>query len=317
MKISEFMEQELISIPYGTGRIDALYYKSTAPRQKEGMGTVVIHVHGFLGNFLEGSQRFLPPLLARAGYSSLCINTRLATFGLFFGYGIIDDTVPQLDAAVIHLKKLGYKSIVLSGYSIGGSVVLRYASLRSNVSKFPSLKGIIAVSTPYSHPDSVRRRWERWGSNPSYDEIYRRVRETLRPDPMHTAEDRTMVIYRARGDTLNPEHSELYTYKTWWFLAGPEAESAKCYKQITEINIPLLLIQARRDQDLRPEEAEDLASLAAHAGNGDASAIYLDAAHDFEGCEEILGEAVTGWLDRILGVNPGSNESKEARKAVD
>ncbi len=83
---------------------------------------------------------------------------------------------------------------------------------------------------------------------------------------MHTAEDRTMVIYRARGDTLNPEHTELYTYKTWWFLAGPEAESAKCYKQITEINIPLLLIQGRRDQDLRPEEAEDLASLAAHAG---------------------------------------------------
>lgn len=305
MKISAFMEQELISIPYAMGKIDALYYKSTAPGQKEGMGTVIIHVHGFLGNFLEGSQRFLPPLLARAGYSSLCMNTRLATFGLFFGYGIIDDTIPQLDAAIIYLKKLGYKSIVLSGYSIGGSVVLRYASLRSDVSKFPSLKAIIAVSTPYSHPDSVRRRWDRWGSNPSYDEIYRRVRETLKPDPMHTAEDRTMVIYRARGDTLNPEHTELYTYKTWWFLAGPEAESAKCYKQISEINIPLLLIQGRRDQDLRPGEAEDLASLALHAGNGDASALYLDAEHDFEGCEETLGEAVTNWLDQRLGPGPG------------
>ena len=303
MKISEFMEQELVSIPYGTGKIDALYYKSTVPRQGEGKETVVIHVHGFLGNFLEGSQKFLPPLLARAGYSSLCINTRLATFGLFFGYGIIDDTIPQLDAAIVYLKKLGYTSIVLSGYSIGGSVVLRYASLRSDVSKFPSLKGIIAISTPYSNPDSVRRRWERWGSNPSYDEIYRRVRETLRPDPMHTAEDRTIVIYRARGETLNPEHAEVYTYKTWWFLAGPEAEPAKCYKQITGINIPLLLIQGRDDKDLRPDEASDLAGLAVEAGNRDASALYLDAGHDFDGCEETLGEAVAGWLDRRFGGN--------------
>ncbi len=87
MKISDFMEQELISIPYGMGKIDALYYRSTAPGRGDGMGIVVIHVHGFLGNFLEGSQRFLPPLLARAGYSSLCMNTRLATFGSFSATG--------------------------------------------------------------------------------------------------------------------------------------------------------------------------------------------------------------------------------------
>lgn len=297
---SEFMEQELVSIPFGQGKIDALYYRSLTAKGGAGREPVVIHVHGFLGNFLEGAQRFLPPILAKAGYSSLSINTRMSAFGLFFGYGIIDDTVPQLDAAVVYLKRLGYTRIILSGYSIGGSIVLRYASQRSDPAKFPTLKGIIALSAPYSNPDSVRKRWDGWESNPSYDEIYRRVKETLKPDPSHTPEDRTMVIYRARGNTLNPEHAELYTYKTWWFLAGPEAESAMCYRQITGIRVPVLLIQGTGDEDLRPGEAEDLARLARSSGNDDASAVYLDSGHDFQDREDELGEAIIKWLDERL-----------------
>jgi fermentation-respiration switch protein FrsA (DUF1100 family) len=107
-----------------------------------------------------------------------------------------------------------------------------------------------------------------------------------------------VIIYKARGGTLNPEHTELYTYKTWWYLAGPEAESSKCYKQIARIRIPVLLIQGSEDAELRPEEANDLAGIARNAGNGDVSAIYLDADHDFDGKEKELGEAIKEWLGR-------------------
>jgi len=286
----EIVEQELISIPFGNSKIDALFYRSLLNAGKPEKEPVIIHIHGFLGNFLEGSQRFLPPILAEAGYSSLSMNTRMATFGLFFGYGIIDDTVPQIDAAIVYLKNMGYSKIILSGYSLGSSIVLRYASLRNDPSVFTSLKGIIALSTPFSTPHTIRNRWNKWGSNPSYDEIYRRVKETLKPDPHRSSEDRTVIIYKARGDTLNPEHTELYTYKTWWYLAGPEAEAAKW--------IPILLIQGREDDELGPDESEKLAQIAQKAGNHDVTALYLDANHNFDGKEEALGIVIRQWLDR-------------------
>src|ERR1700758_2798804 len=196
-----FMEQELISIPFNDGKIDALFYHSTTDKWQSEKEPIIIHVHGFLGNFLEGSQRFLPPILVKTGYSSLSINTRMANFGLFFGFGILDDTVPQIDTAIVFLKRLGYKKIILSGYSLGGSVVLRYAALRNDTSAYPTLKGVIAFSTPYSMPDSIHRRWDRWGSQPSYDEVYTRAKEILKPNPYNASEDRTILIYKARGDT--------------------------------------------------------------------------------------------------------------------
>src|SRR3970282_2356851 len=124
MKV-KFMEQELISIPFGKSKIDALFYHTTAQSDQSEKEPIVIHVHGFLGNFLDGSQRFLPPILAKEGYSLLVINTRLANFSLFFGFGILEDTVPQIDTAIVFLKGLGYKKIILAGYSLVGCIVLQ------------------------------------------------------------------------------------------------------------------------------------------------------------------------------------------------
>jgi len=293
-----FMEQELVSIPFDDSKIDALYYHSTVQDERVSRDTAVIHVHGFLGNFLDGSQRFLPPILAEGGYSSLAINTRMANFGLFFGYGLIDDVMPQIDRSVEYLLELGYKKIILSGYSLGTCIVLRYASLRDDRERYPHLKGVISLATPYSMPDSIRRRWNRWDSEPTYDEVYEESREILKPDPRNTQHDRTILIYKARGDTYLPWHTEIYTYKTWWFLAGPEAETAKAYLKMERINLPLLLIQGWYDDVVRPEETHDLAQIAIQAGNQDVSAFYVNAGHTFEGKEEELGDIIVRWLDR-------------------
>lgn len=293
-----FMEQELISIPFDNSKIDGLFYRTKVWNREHEKEPIVVHVHGFLGNFLDGSQRFLPPILARAGYSSLAINTRMANFSLFFGYGILEDTVPQLDRVITFLKELGYKNIILSGYSLGGCIVLRYAALRNSPDVYPSLRGVITLATPYSMPDSVRRRWEKWGSEPSYEEVYNRARELLKPDPYNSQEDRTILIYKARGHTYRPEHTEIYTYKTWWFLAGPEADGAKAYKQIERIKIPILLIQGWHDEVINPIETYDLAQLAISAGNRDVSAFYVNAGHTLEGKEEEVGEIIIKWLDR-------------------
>ncbi len=222
----------------------------------------------------------------------------MANFGLFFGFGILEDTVPQIDTAIVFLNRLGYKKIILSGYSLGGSAVLRYGALRNDQSAYTSLRGVIALATPYSMPDSIRRRWNRWESQPSYDEIYTRAKEILGPDPYNASKDRTILIYRARGDTYQPEHTEIYTYKTWWFLAGPEAEGAKGYKQIEQIKIPILLIQGWYDDIVDPRETYDLAQIALDAGNKDVSAFYVNTGHTLEGKEDELGDIIIKWLDR-------------------
>ncbi len=294
----KIMEQELVSIPYDDSKIDALLYLSKVEKQGSEKEPIVIHVHGFLGNFLDGSQRFLPPILARAGFSSISINTRMANFGLFFGYGLLDDTIPQIDRVVIYLKELGYTKIILSGYSLGTSIVLRYASIRNDPSKYPSLKGVVSLATPYSMPDSIRRRWDRWGSRPAYQQVYEEAKEILKPDPYRSTEDRTILIYRARGNSYRPEHTEIYTYKTWWFLAGPEAETAQAYKKMEQIKVPILLIQGWYDDVVNPQESYDLARVALNAGNKDVSALYVNAGHTFEGKEEELGDIIIRWLNR-------------------
>lgn len=292
----KYMEQELIAIPHGEGKVDALFYKSTKNHSEEISKTAVIHVHGFLGNFLDGTQRFLPPILAKSGYSSLSINTRLANFGLFFGYGIIDDTIPQIDRAKEFLLEQGYKNIVISGYSLGGAVALRYVAMRSS-KKYGHIKGVMVLAAPYSMPDSIKRRWDKWGSEPSYDQIYEEAKAIFKGDPDNTTEDRTIVIYKTRGDTYRPEHSGIYTYKTWWQLASPEADSAKCYKQIEKIHQPILLVQGWYDEIVDSQETYHLAQVARDSGNKNVSVFFVDSGHAFERHEKELGDIAVGWLN--------------------
>lgn len=298
-KPSKFMEQELVSIPSADGKVDGIYYHSTAGGNDAGAkNTAIIHIHGFLGNFLDGSQRFLPPILAESGYSSLAINTRMANFGLFFGYGIIDDVLQQIDAAAEYLTRLGHSNVLVSGYSLGTCIVLRYAAMRNDPGRYPNLKGYMLLATPYSMPESIRRRWNRWESEPSYDEVYQEAKEILKPDPYNTEQDRTILIYKARGSTYLPWHTEIYTYKTWWFLAGPEADTAKAHLMIEKVTAPILLVQGWHDDVVRPEETHELAEIALGAGNPDVSAFYVNAGHTFEGREGELGEIIVGWLDK-------------------
>ena len=148
-------------------------------------------------------------------------------------------------------------------------------------------------------PDSIRRRWDKWNSQPSYEQVYNEAKEILYPDPSsEDVDDRTIIIYKARGDSYRPEHTEIYTYKTWWFLAGPEAESAMGYKQVVNIKVPILLIQGWNDEIVHSSETHDLAQVAITAGNDDVSAFYLNTGHSLAGKEEELGDIIIRWLDR-------------------
>lgn len=259
---------------------------------------IIILVHGVLGHFLaRGTPRQMPPMLIEYGINSFSINTRMAYLGQIFGHAIFDTTVYDIDAALEYLKKSGYRNIFILGFSLGANIAAYYASVRQNL----YVRGLILEGCAYSLPDSQQRRWKKWGSIPSYEEVFKKASEVLGPDPLASPEDRIFLVQRAWGDTLNPFHNEIFTYKTWWYMRSPQAHNAKTYKVIPNVTIPILFLQGANDDILADRECVDLAELVRQSGNGAVEVRYIaDAMHDcMENPEQTVG-TIADWIKNII-----------------
>ncbi|MEO2138636.1 MAG: hypothetical protein ABGX91_00175, partial [Thermoleophilia bacterium] len=107
------VERVLATIPAVDGEVhDALLHIDERPtRVREratGRRTALIHVHGIMGNFLVGTLRFLPARLARAGFPTLVVETRMGNVGQLFGTAIFEDAVKDIAAAWGWLQAEGY-----------------------------------------------------------------------------------------------------------------------------------------------------------------------------------------------------------------
>ena len=293
----EFSSGSIVSIPFNRNHIDALYYHLAGHDEHRKRKPVILRLHGLLGNFLDETEHLLPHFLAQQNYSSLTTNTILANLGLFFGFGIFEDALPQIDAVCQFLKKEGFKKIVLAGHGLGGCMAIRYGALQGDHSHFPEFQGVIAIATPYSLPDTVRNRWKRFGSEPSYDDVYQRASQIFKPEPgKEPSEDETIVIKRAHGPTTRPADTEIYTLKTWWALAGPEADGPKAYCHIGKIKVPILLVHGLRDEIVSHDEFQALGQLARDARNADVTMLELESDHSLAGKHHELGLTIVRWL---------------------
>ncbi|MEQ9619257.1 MAG: alpha/beta hydrolase [Deltaproteobacteria bacterium] len=259
---------------------------------------IIILVHGVLGHFLaRGTPRQLPGALAENGINSFSINTRMAYLGQINGNAIFDKTVYDIDAALDYLREEGFLNIFILGFSLGANLAAYHNSIRT----YSELKGIILEGCAYSLPDSQKRRWDKWKSIPSYGEVYEKAIELLAPDPISSRNDRIFLVNRAWGDTLNPFHNEIFTYKTWWFMRSPEAENAKTYKIIPEMKTPLLLLQGEHDDILDDWECRELARSARESGNGAVEFNYIPGAkHDCMENAEATVNAISVWVKTVL-----------------
>lgn len=252
--------------------------------------TAVVHCHGALGNFLVGTLRFLPAPLARAGFPVLVVETRLANIGQLFGAGVFDDATLDVDAAVAWLRDAGYTHVVVSGLSTGATLATRFAATRH----LPTLRGLLTMSSPWGLPQAMRRRSDRYHSDPPYAETTRIVRDALATDP---DADRVFVVEKSRGPTREPRHSEVYTHRTWWTTRGPSATAAMAFRQIGQVWAPILLVQGTADELVQPWEPDALATIARRGGNPDVEVVLLpEAGHLFRGHEVALADLVVRWL---------------------
>jgi pimeloyl-ACP methyl ester carboxylesterase len=279
-------------------RLDALLLSRSSDRKEDLSNTpIIINIHGVLGHFLaRGTPRLLPQALLEHGISSFSVNTRMAFMGQIMGYGIFNDIINDIDASIELLKKEGFHQIFILGYSLGANLVAYYAAERSD----PDIRGLILEGCAFSLPDSQKKRWSRWNSVPSYDEVYSKAKEILGPDPYKSSNDQIFIVYRAWGPTFNPFHIEIFTYKTWWFMRGPEAYNAMTYRLVPNIKIPILFLQGENDDILESWETRELARLAREARNSDVTVKYIPKAmHD---CMENPDETVRTIVDWILGI---------------
>ena len=293
----EYCSGTIVSIPSGHHKIDALFCHIVTDKEHVQNKPIILRLHGMLGNLLDETEHFLPGILAKHGYSSITMNTLLANLGLFFGFGVFDDAMAQIDGVCHFLREVGFKKIVIAGHGLGGCMAIRYGALTHDPKKHPDIVGVIAMATPHSMPETIRRRWDRFGSEPSYAEVHNRAQRLFRPESEgEPPRDETVVIKKAHGHTFLPEHTEIYTLKTWWALAGPEAEAAKACKHIGHIKVPILLVHGLNDDMIEYGEFEDLGQLAREGGNTDVTTCHLDADHTFEGKHDELGQIIINWL---------------------
>jgi len=258
---------------------------------------IIIIVHGELGHFLsQGTPRILPKYLHDQGISSFAINTRMANIGRIKGERIFDDAIMDIEATVKVLEDIGFNRIYILGYSLGSNLAIYYVSQCSN----PNVCGIILEGCTYSLPESHRKRLIKWKSIPSYEEIYKKAKELLRPDPYTSLNDTILMVSHAWGPTLKPRHFGIFTYKTWWFMKGPEATKTKAYKLIPKVKTPILFLRGENDRLVENWETIKLASIAKEAGNSDVTIKYIpDARHD---CMEKPGEttdAICNWISLL------------------
>lgn len=292
--------RQLVTLTAADGQVhDALFNideRALRIRQRAtGRRTAIVHIHGIMGNFLVGTLRFYAAPLARAGFPVLVLETRMANVGQLFGQAIFEEAIRDVEAAVEWLRREGFETLIVSGYSSGATLATRFAAIKH----VPELRGLVCLGNPWGLPESMQERAERFGAHPDYDELTAIVHAALGDDPDDPSRDRLVIVEQSRGPSTRPADSEVYTYRTWWHSRGPAATSAKAHLQIGQVWAPVLLVQGTADGVVRHHEAHDLARVAREAGNPDVTVVSIEGAnHSFAGHEIETRDAVISWLRR-------------------
>lgn len=257
----------------------------------------VLVIHGSVGNYLTGVPRRISFALANAGFTVFSANTRMANYGVIFGGGLMHRTPLDIEAAIDVLRRRGFTRIVLLGFSMGATMVVHHHVVRQT----PEVVGICTLAHPASLPDALRLRWRHYRAEPTYEEVAAAARERLAPDYEGSPDDRIFLVKRGRGYGERPLDCEVWTYRTWWFSRGPEAEHAISRLQVGRVDVPLALIQAGEDELVKDAEGGELEALARQGGCPSVLHHTIPGAdHVFTGCDGRLAETVVHWLDARL-----------------
>ena len=282
-----------------TATADGLYlhgYHVPASDKKQ----VVLHIHGFEGNFYENYfTHVLADVLQKSNIGFLVVNTRgngkdtdfntTDTQQVRIGarYELLEDAHKDISAWIEFLISEGYKNIVLQGHSLGTYKVVRYLSegkYKDRVSKLILLapfdqKGCLLASGRVDIESFINKAKEK-------------------------------ILHGDGEDLITHEYDDItISYKTFvsWYDAGDYSRMFEfCtpgydFPVLRKIKIPTKIIVGSKDEYFyctnpqHPEEAMDI--LLANIKNSEGTVIP-DAAHSFAPHEDVMAKEVLDFVKK-------------------
>lgn len=214
-------------------------------KRNERAKKLAILSHGLEGDSTRSYMRALALALVKRGWDVLSRNFRgcggeMNRLPVLYHSGQIED----LEAVVRHAVAMGYATIALAGFSMGGNQVLKYLAERKN-----SLPGEIIRAAAISVPCDLTACSELLArpDNRIYMAYFlRTLRRKMREK--HARYPQLFDISALDAMTTFQEFDDAFTAPLHGFADARDYwEKASCLPTLTEIEVRTLLINARND----------------------------------------------------------------------
>jgi pimeloyl-ACP methyl ester carboxylesterase len=276
------MRIEQVTLQTETAPLDGLWF---TPEPAPARGAALL-MHGNQGNFYVGPPRFLPPALAGIGLASLAYNRRghdiLATYRgrqpLGGALQLTSEAIADNRNAASFLAARGFPCPVVIGHSNGGLLAAQH------VADNPDTAALVLLSAAGGGLDATKVD-SRQGLllMDRYEELVASTRE---------------MAEAGRAD-------ELMLIPGWWWVTSPRSllDRMAALPDLVElapsIRCPTLFLKGADES----EAAYPARAFAAACG-GPCEVIELAGCdHWYNGRDDEVADAVTGWLGRILALS--------------
>ena len=209
---------------------------------------LVVLTHGFEGNSLRPYMLGMAKIFSQNKWDVLSWNCRSCSGEInlafkMYNHGNIDDIERVINHAVSFKK---YDEIVLVGFSMGGNITLKYASLKAH----PSVKKVIAFSAPLDMKSSTELLGEKhnWLYRLNFEKklqpkLFEKI--ALFPDKL----TQTDITHKDWNNQLHTYFCKINGYSDLEDFYS----NGSALNFIPQLEIPALIVQAKNDPLLSPE----------------------------------------------------------------
>ncbi|MDE1825852.1 MAG: DUF1749 domain-containing protein [Candidatus Micrarchaeota archaeon] len=280
------------------GASDGVMLHGFLTRPKKTSNRAVIHLHGMGGNMhrvVGGYDKLLSDSLNRIGYNFFVIETRgsaIASWIRRYGKGKrrvggtafekFEESRYDIDGAILALRSMGIKEIILEGHSTGCQKAIYYQFKARN----PMVKGIILIGPGGDYNLHKKRLGKRFAQAVRYARGKRRDKLALMPKRYYEG-----IVGASRflsfSDTKFPE-ARIFDY-----------ESGRL-REFSGIKTPVLAILGSREEWMTMPAKSYMKILEGDNRSDFFGCIMIRGAnHTFKGKGKELAGAITGWLKRL------------------
>jgi alpha-beta hydrolase superfamily lysophospholipase len=284
------MKSELIKF----GTKDNLQLQGLLFEPEKKTSKILVHVHGWVGNFYENS--FLDPEIKcflENGISVFTFNNRGAGIIMEFlrnnkretiggALEIFEECIYDIEASLDILKKRGYCEFILQAHSLGCQKIIYYLSKK----KDKMIKCIVMLA-PVDDIEYASQLF----SKEKYKEALQIAKEMIRNKKGHEPVPKWMQYY------------PMLSANRFLQVSDPDSTSGRILytngklTELKNIKIPMLAVFGSKD-DYQKNPSEKLKILKAKTKCD--TLLIKDATHWFAGNEKVFGEKISGWTKKIL-----------------